>query len=266
MRNWASMENISNWLQTIRYPCWDSCLRRNNMASLYFRTTCTTCLFLNKRQGRTIFILVRTCVNGKEQFFLRRIKHVYTAGQIQPKLEVFCPYSRAFRLFLKKLLKYYINNSFSSGQVLKIPELKKLFPTINDNNLRRTIKKLGGQQSFNNTKEFVFNERILEANKADDYAGEMEVSLTPEELCLYERMYQSFYDVLNFGIRSLKSSDKISLIKSKFCTKNINDSFKCMLARRIVEELNLTSWNISQSYLLAIQTQGRMYLTGKSMF
>ena len=43
---------------------------------------------------KTDFILVRTIYNGKIKYFLRKIKTIYTTGQIQPKVEVFCPYSR----------------------------------------------------------------------------------------------------------------------------------------------------------------------------
>jgi len=43
---------------------------------------------------------------------------------------------------------------------------------------------------------------------------------------------------------------------------NIDDTAKCAIAQRIIEELYLTSWNLSQSFLSATQTQGRMYLEG----
>ena len=37
---------------------------------------------------------------------------------------------------------------------------------------------------------------------------------------------------------------------------------KNLIAKLIAEELQLTSWNLSQSFLTAKQTQGRLYLTG----
>lgn len=208
------------------------------------------------------FILVRVVEKGEIKYYLRRIKTVYTAGQLQPKSEVFCPYSRQFRFFLKKLLKFLINKSFEDKRAVHLRELKEYFPTMNDHNLRKNIKMLGGEQDSNDNKFFVFNSQLLQENKSNDYADEIEASITPEELCLYERMYQTYYDLLDFGIHKLKSSDKISVIKTKFYRNNLEFPEKCAIARRIIQELMLTSWNLSQSFISAIQTQGRMYLTG----
>ena len=94
----------------------------------------------------------------------------------------------------------------------------------------------------------------MNENKANDLADEIETSLTPEELCLYERMYQSHYRLLyEFGIKTLKSSDKISVIKTKFYRQNINNPRKCAIARRIIEELYLSAWNLSNCFFDAVQ-------------
>jgi transcription initiation factor TFIID subunit 1 len=208
------------------------------------------------------FILVRVVEKGEVKYYLRRIKTVYTAGQIQPKSEVFCPYSRQFRFFLKKLLKFSINKFFEEKRSVHLKELKEFFPTMNDHNLRKNIKMLGGEQDTGDNKFYIFNHQLLQENKINDYADEIEASIVPEELCLYERMYQTYYDLLDFGIQKLKSSDKISVIKTKFYRNNLDFPEKCAIARRVIQELMLTSWNLSQSFISAIQTQGRMYLTG----
>lgn len=208
------------------------------------------------------FILVRVIEKGEVKYYLRKIKTIYTAGQIQPKSEVFCPYSRQFRFFLKKLLKFLINRCFEEKRTVHLRELKEFFPTMNDHNLRKNIKMLGGEQDPNDNKFYIFNQQLLQENKINDYADEIEASIIPEELCLYERMYQTYYDLLDFGIQKLKSSDKISVIKTKFYRNNLDYPEKCAISRRIIQELMLTSWNLSQSFISAIQTQGRMYLTG----
>ena len=82
------------------------------------------------------FVLVRVVEKGEVKYYLRRIKTVYTAGQIQPKSEVFCPYSRQFRFFLKKLLKFLINKFFEDKRSVHLKELKEFFPTMNDHNLK----------------------------------------------------------------------------------------------------------------------------------
>jgi len=208
------------------------------------------------------FVLVRVVQKGEIKYYLRRIKTAYTVGQIQPKAEVFCPYSRQFRFFHKKLLKFCINRSFDEKRSVHLRELTEIFPKMNDHNLRKNIRMLGGEQDQVDNKLYLFNADLLEENKNNHLADEVEAFLFPEELCLYERMYQTFYDLTDFGINNLKSSDKISVIKTKFYRNNLDSPEKCAIARRIIQELMLSSWNLSQSFLSAIQTQGRMYLTG----
>jgi hypothetical protein len=79
-------------------------------------------------------------------------------------------------------------------------------------------------------------------------------------------MYKSYYHLQDFGIKKLKSSDKINQIKTTFYEKNFMDARKCVIARRIIEELYLSGWNISFSFLKAIQTQGRMCIKGNFFF
>lgn len=62
---------------------------------------------------------------------------------------------------------------------------------------------------------------------------------------MYERMYKSYYTLLDFGIKKLKSSDKINNIKTKYYRKNYDNPRKCAIAKRIIEELYLSAWNIS---------------------
>ena len=74
------------------------------------------------------FVLVRVFEDGKYKYFLRRIRHVYTTGQIQPKLEVLCPYSRQFKSFVKRLLKFYIKRSFEKKNCIHLDEIKEILP------------------------------------------------------------------------------------------------------------------------------------------
>lgn len=60
---------------------------------------------------------------------------------------------------------------------------------MNEHNIRKNIKLLGGEQDPVMPKVYNFNPEILKENKANDYADELEAAVTPEELCLYERMH-----------------------------------------------------------------------------
>ena len=151
-------------------------------------------------------------------------------------------------------MKYYITKAFEDKGYIQLDELKDFLPSINDHNLRKTIKMLGGEQNPNDTKLYHFNKNQEKRRYLFD----------GRDLCLYERMHKSYYQLRDFGIEKLKSSDKINNIKTKFYKKNFDNPRKCVIARRIIEELYLSAWNISQSFLQAIQTQSRMYLSGKN--
>ena len=49
-----------------------------------------------------------------------------------------------------------------------------------------------------------------------EIAGEDNIDVEPEEICLYQRMHQSNQELLNMGINELKSTDKLSVVKTKF--------------------------------------------------
>lgn len=68
--------------------------------------------------------------------------------------------------------------------------------------------------------------------------------------------------MLEIGIKELKSTDKISVLKTKFFRKHINDIKKTLIAKRIIEEIQLSSWYVSQSFLSCLNNNGRMYLEG----
>lgn len=63
------------------------------------------------------------------------------------------------------------------------------------------------------------------------------MNVTPEEICLFERMHQSYQKLIKFGIQELKSTDKISVLKTKFFRKFITDIRKTLIAKRIIEEI-----------------------------
>jgi hypothetical protein len=217
---------------------------------------------VKQKSKKNDFVLIRVVEKGEAKYYLRKINTIFVVGQMQPKSEVFCPYSRHFRLFLKKLLKFYINKCFREKSTVHLNELKENFPSMNDHNLRKCIKMLGGEQDQMDQKLYIFKQEILNENKASDYADEIDVSITPEELCLYEKMYQTYYELRDLGLYKMKSTDKIGIVKTKFYRQNLDDPAKCVIAKRIIQELLITSWNLSQSFLSALQTGGRMYLNG----
>ena len=78
------------------------------------------------------------------------------------------------------------------------------------------------------------------------------------------------------GLDQLRSCEKINTIKNRYIKQNNNLIWKeetddmmrrhlakmNILANYVAEELQLTAWNLSQSFLNSKQKQGRMYLNG----
>lgn len=209
---------------------------------------------------KTDFLLVCTEINGEKRYFLRKIKTIYTAGQIQPKQEVFSPYSRDYNSFLRKFLKFYIKNAFEKNHSINIEDIKNVFPTMNDHSLRRTIKQMGGEEEPYDKRVFV---QMRESTyEPDDHNDDGDFHIRPEDICLYKRMHQSLNKLQNMGIEEIKSTDRLSVLRTKFYRKNLDNSRKTLISKRIFEEIQLSAWNVSQSFKSCQQGQGRMYLDG----
>ena len=206
------------------------------------------------------FLLVIVEKRGQKHYYLRRIESIYVAGQIEPKQEVFSPYSRQYTNFQTTLHRFYINMKFKNENRLDIENLKQVFPDANEHNLRRQIKAMGGEEL--EEEKHIFVQKKAAAYEQMEIKSESDLRVTPEEICLYQRMKQSLAKLAYFGITELKSTDKISVLKTKYYRKNIDNIRKTMIARRILEEIQLSAWNVSQSFLICKQGNGRMYLTG----
>ena len=213
-----------------------------------------------QKPKKTDFLLICTVIKGKKRYYIRRIKTIYTAGQIQPKLEIFSPYSRQYNCFLRKLQKFYIKKNFEEYQMVNIDNIKRVFPLINDHNLRKQIRLMGGEED--NTDKKVFYQNKDSTYEQTEISGDGDLTVTPEDICLYERMHQSYFQLYKIGIEELKSTDKISVLKTKYYRKNIDNVEKTLIAKRIIEDILLSSWNVSQSFLSCTAQKGRMYLTG----
>lgn len=61
-----------------------------------------------------------------------------------------------------------------------------------------------------------------------------------------------------FGLQQLRGPDKMKVVINKFVKKFPEDLHGYTIAKLIWEELNLTSWNLSQSFI----SKSKMYLTG----
>ena len=115
----------------------------------------------------TDFILVQRFTKNKHsgvfepKFFLRKIDHIYCAGQIEPLMEVYSPHSRNLNNLTHRILKFYVRTQFLQNKIVKVPVLSAMFPTLNDTIIRKSIRNLGGMQEISNSRNFYFNKNNL---------------------------------------------------------------------------------------------------------
>jgi transcription initiation factor TFIID subunit 1 len=78
-------------------------------------------------------------------------------------------------------------------------------------------------------------------------------------------MLSSLSRIKSFGIEDQRSTDKINTAFKRYKREHSNDSnfpTRVTISNLISEELQLTTWNLSQSFITAKQTQGRLFLEG----
>jgi hypothetical protein len=171
---------------------------------------------------RNDFLLIVSKTGGKKRYFLRRIRNCYTAGQIQPKKEVFSPYSRDYNKFQSKFLRFYIKKQFAQAKDSRvdIEKVRKVFPGLNDHNIKHQIRLCGGKVDHENSKLYYQSTECV--FEQEEMVGDQQTLVSPEEVCLYERMNQSHHQLKEMGIVDLKSTDKIADLRTKYYKKTID--------------------------------------------
>ena len=211
---------------------------------------------------KTDFLLVRYRDDeGKDKFYVRKIEFIYIVGQIEPKLEVFSPNSRLLNAFIKKCLKFVIKQSFKLEGKVNFKDISKIFPSLNDHNLRKIIRELGGEQDIGDSKVFNYKRELIDSDNEQALCLDSH-DMTPEDVCLYNQMHAGLSKLKCFGLRELRASEKMGLAKNKLFKKFQNNERIRAICKVIIEELNLTCWNLSQSFITTKQMQGRLFLTG----
>ncbi|CAK78433.1 unnamed protein product (macronuclear) [Paramecium tetraurelia] len=205
----------------------------------------------------TDFLLVRTRVdNCHYKYTLRPIDCIYLVGQIEPKVEIFTPHSRPLGTFLKNCLKTYIKKQFKMDQEVKQDELEQIFQKQSHTNIRSALKECKGIQDSSNQKTW------RHQRGSNDDIQVLKYDITANQVCLYESMLHSSYLLQEFGLKELKNSDKMKKTLQEYLSRNPQDFNSWVIARRIEDELNMTAWSLSQSFLHSANQTGRMLLYG----
>lgn len=230
-------------------------------------------IFVHKAPETDFVLVTYSSSDGSKKHYLRKIDYIYTVGQIEPKVEVFNPSCRSLTSFIRKSIKHVIKKKFGAKESVHMEEMKQLFPTVNDHNMKKLIQYYGGDADPENNKVFFYN-KDLDHDLIDEEKNEGDI--TAEEVCQYERMHASNVRLKNIGLEDLRSCDKINTIRNRYLKRNNlkiwneetgeadkrNFQKMNLVANYCSEELQLTAWNLSQSFLSSKQKQGRLFLTG----
>ena len=194
------------------------------------------------------FLLVR---EGK-RWVLRRIDHMYTAGQVEPHKRVFCPGSRQHSEFKVEYEKAYIIKQIKEYGNVNFDQLKLTFHGETDNSLRRALR------SCNTSSRDGKNYKLT----ASDMMSTFEIKLASEDVCLYERMQKSLCQLSEVGITDIRSNEKMKNVLKKFNESHYLNPEKITIARMIREQLQLTSWYLTDSFLKYKQRTSKIEING----
>lgn len=204
------------------------------------------------RARQTDFVLVRSLSSkGRPKFHLRGIEYLYAAGQTEPKVEVFTPKSRNTNLFQQNRIQAYIYNFLiNNDNRITMFDIAQAFPNLNESVIRKTLKAINCEQMKDQSWYCI------------ELPSEQEVRelITPEEICQYESMLSGQLSLHNRGI-SITSIDKLPAAVQKL-KKEVMEPRTAYLAGYIEQELMITPWNLTSSYIITKQNKGMMRIEG----
>lgn len=191
-------------------------------------------IFHHPSKGRD-FLLVKT-IDGR--WIGRIFSKVFTIGQQECKVEVFQPKSKFHREVKDKhLLSVLYEKLFFNNNEISKEKMKKIVDKLK---YKKNLKKTLADIKIVKKEENWVCEKTIEK---DDF----QKIIQPEEFVCYESLLAGQQKLQNLGI-SLMSNEKLlnSLLTLK---KELTDSNVHHIAGFIEEQVALTPWNLTSSYL-----------------
>jgi hypothetical protein len=198
------------------------------------------------------FLLVSS--RSKKMMYIRDIPALYVVGQIQPKIEVPAPNSRNASKYMKLRLQVYIHRLLKTESKVQISAVADAFKDQSESAIRTELKEVaefqrGGAES---------GWWIKKTGWDPPRDSELQRTVTPEEVCAYESMLAGEVYLADLGLNSLKLSQKLTSIVQRMPF----DYPLTKIARHIEEELQITPWNWTNSFVWALQGLGFLKLSG----
>eukprot|EP01134_Creolimax_fragrantissima_P006322 CFRG6322T1 len=199
------------------------------------------------RPYSTDFLIVRS----KNKFYIRDIPFVYCAGQVLPRVEIPPPNSRKTNNFTARRLEVHISRLFKcqkdKEKKVKIEDIKAAFPIHSETSIRKKLKacsdfKRGGNDS---------GWWVLKSGHRLQPEEELRAQVTPEEVCAYESMCESYQRLRDagYGISSV-------LMEGKDLDDNDEENNK------VADEVKLAPWHTTRNFLDAMANKCQLAISG----
>lgn len=193
----------------------------------------------------TDFIVIRT----RQQYYIREIDALYSAGQLCPLYEVPGPNSKRANNFVRDFLQVFIYRLFwksrDNPRRIKMDDIKKAFPSHSESSIRKRLKlcadfKRTGMDS---------NWWVIKPDFRLPTEEEIRAMVSPEQCCSY------------FSMISAEQRLKDAGYGEKFIFTPAEDDDEEMQLK-MDDEVKVAPWNTTRAYIQAMKGKCLLQLTG----
>jgi len=226
-------------------------VRRGQTLSSFSNNMYSAPIFLHSTQ-QSDFLFIKNTHKGT--WYLREVPMIFTVGQIFPKVEVPSPTSKAAIQFSKDRVTAFIYRKFLESPVLKIMDVRDVFPDQSEAAVRNRLK---GIAEFHRTANFSGYWRVRGDFNVPSLTEIREI-VTPEDVCAFESGLAGRTRLEDIGIEQLVLSPQLSVVISKMDKDNPLKE----ISQFIEEEFKLTPWNLTHNSFQAAAGQILLLLSG----
>lgn len=160
-----------------------------------------------------LFLLCRSASKGKKgsldarsTMHVLELPEVFTAGQVEPQMEVPAPNSRSATEFIRPYMSFHILRLFKKkagdGEHLKMEDVAHAFPNQSSTAIRKRMQEVATfERGGNDSGWWKKKERTsLAGNSSSSELDELRARIPPESVCLYESMMAGQRRLLDIGL------------------------------------------------------------------
>lgn len=207
------------------------------------------CPIFEHKIQETDFLVIRT----RHSFSIREVDALFVAGQQCPLYEVPAPNSRCATNFTRDFLQLHIFRMFlncpDKPQWVKMEEIKRAFPDINDLNIRKCLKLCS---DFKRVDFMDSNCWVLRPDFRLPSEEELRSMVTPEQCCAQFSMLAALQRLKDAGYGG----------NMLFVPPEEEDDDDEGLQLKIDDEVKVAPWNLTRGFIQSMNGKCLLDLTG----